>query len=135
MKVTQDGKTLFQALSAMFFNKVGHAISKRSFGKNTTLVAVRNKEGGIETITLLLRKNRILEVKALDNHVFLDTTSWFTKLTMNRLNKALSMIGLNISQRDGDWMITDARGQAAQFKNAESINLSRPHGSAIYEQV
>ena len=133
MKLTEDGQTLFQALCALFTNKVGAAINKRAFGNNSTLVAFRNKDGAIETITLLLHKNKILEINSGANEVYVDTTSWFTKLAMNRLNKVLCFVGLNIIQRNGDWIVEDAQGQVTPFKNATPINLSRPHGSALYQ--
>jgi|SRR5665213_3295338 len=134
MKLTQDGKTLFQALCALFTNKVGAEINKRSFGDHSTLIALRNKEGEIENIQLMFRKTRIMYMSRLDNHVLPDVTSWFSQAAINKLNKAFQMVGLTIKKQSGGWVIQDAQGQVTPFKNAEAINLSRPHGSALYQQ-
>ena len=133
MKLTKDGKTLFVALCDLFTNKVGAAINKKAFGNNSTLVAVRNKEGAIEKITLLLHKNKILEINSGVNEVFVDSTSWFTKLTMNRLNKVLSFVDLDLFQRGEGWAIRDASGQISPFQNAAMIDLTRPHGASLYQ--
>ena len=133
MKLTKDGQTLFTALCALFTNKLGAAINKRSFGDHATLLAVRNKEGKVEKIHLLFRKTNIMSMSYDDNFVLPDVTSWFTQGAINKLNKALTMVGLTIKKQAGGWVVIDNAGQVTPFKNAEPINLSRPHGSALYQ--
>lgn len=140
MKLTKDGKTLFTALCEMFVNKVGHSINRRAFGDYASLVATRNTEGSIQSIDLSFRKSKdevitVLTIDALANELLVDATGWFTQATINRLNKVLSMVEMNIRKFNGQWVIEDKAGQMAQFQNGALINLSRPHGAAIYAPV
>lgn len=134
MKLTQDGKTLFQALCDLFTDKVGHKLSKRSFGDHSTLVAVRNEAGKVEKIHLVFCKTNIMSMSYDDNFVLPDVTTWFSQAAINRLNKALTLVGLKIRKQNEKWVIEDQTGTATEFRNATPINLSRPHGSAIYQQ-
>lgn len=133
MKLTTDGKTLFQALCDMFTNKVGAAINKRQFGDHSSLIAVRNKEGKIEKIYLTFRKTNIMTMNYDDNFVLPDVTQWFSQMAINRLNKALAFVSLKIRKSGESWVVEDGQGQLTPYKNAEPINLSRPHGSALYQ--
>ncbi len=81
-----------------------------------------------------------MTVQADENRVLLDITGWFTQVTVNRLNKALAMIdlkirkGFDVKTGDSSWLVEDRVGQIAPFKNAELIDLTRPHGAALYPQ-
>lgn len=138
MKTTQDGKTLFQALAEKFTTKIGHMVNRRAFGDYASLVAHRNNENQIVQIEMVLRPKKdetekcLLSVFNQDNRVFLDAHSWPFPMAMNRLNKALALVGLNIKQRNGSWVIEDSAGQITTFQHGKNIDLSRPHGAAIY---
>jgi hypothetical protein len=135
MKLTKDNKTLFQSLSELFVNKLGHEVTKKAYGRNTILIADRDNDGEISIINLYLYKHNILTLRANENTVTLDTCGWFTKTTMARLNSVLKKVGLRLQTKDGDWAVIDNAGQAAQFRNRATIDLTRPHGSAIYIQA
>jgi hypothetical protein len=140
MKLTKDGKTLFVALCDLFINKVGATVNRRALGDHSTLIATRNTEGVITNIDLQFRKNKtdvitLLTIEPEQNQVLLDATAWLTKATINRFNKILSLVELNIKKQNGLYYIHDKTGQAAPFRNGEFLNLERPHGSAIYATV
>ena len=135
MKLTETGKTLFAALCEMFVDKNGHKLSKRAFGEKTTLVATRDSDGNILKINLYFLTHNIMSIQAEPQNIFLDVTAWFHQASINRLNKVLSMVGMNIRRINGKYVISDNSGQQTQFKNAETLDLTRPHGSAIYPQV
>lgn len=134
MKLTQDGKTLFQALCALFTDKAGHALSKRGFGEKTQLIASRDKDGKILKINLVFLTHNILTIQDEQNRVYVDVTGWFTQAAINRLNKVLTYVDMNIRKVNDQWVIADKSGQQAQFHNADYVDLTRPHGSAIYPQ-
>lgn len=134
MKLTKDGKTLFQALCDLFTNAVGAAINKRQFGDHATLIAVRNKEGQIEKIQLLFRKTSIMTMNHNENFVLPDVTQWFSQIAINRVNRALALVNLKIRKSGEAWIVEDEKGQMTPFKNATPIDLSRPHGSSLYQQ-
>lgn len=131
MKLVND-KQLFDVLAAKFEGKK----DKIKLKNNTYLVAQRDDgTQEIEVIHCLYHRTNVVTVFRRSDSLTLNMGGYMTSTTKERMNSIIKMVGLRLDQIKGVWSIVDAKGQRTIFKDKQSIDLTRPHGAALYGEA